>query len=94
MQVALESSRNLPLSLLSPWGKTLTRISLDIKKDNSALLAYRGYMKFLESDLATFFRERGMGKSAARKHSSEVARDKAFSALMASKFSLSCYVKV
>ena len=62
----------------------------DIKKDNNALLTYRGYIKFLESDLATFFRGRGMGKSAAKKHCSKVARGmiergKAFSALVASK---------
>ena len=62
----------------------------DIKKDNNALLTYRAYMKFLESDLATFFRENGMGKSAARKHNSKMARGmiergKAFSALVASK---------
>jgi len=62
----------------------------DIKKDNNALLTYRAYMKFLELDLATSFREKGMGKSAARKHSSKVARGmiergKAFSALVASK---------
>ena len=62
----------------------------DIHKDHNALLTYRGYMKFLESDLAIFFREKGMGKSAARKHSSKVARGmiergKAFSALVASK---------
>ena len=62
----------------------------DIKKDNNALLTYRGYMKFLESDLATFYREKVMSKSAARKHSSKVARGmiergKAFSALVASK---------
>lgn len=62
----------------------------DIRKDNNALLTYRGYMRFLESDLATFFREKGMGKSASKKHSSKVARGmiergKAFSALVASK---------
>lgn len=47
-------------------------------------------MKFIESDLATFFREKAMGRSAARKHSSKVARGmiesfKAFSALVANK---------
>ena len=47
-------------------------------------------MKFLESNLATFFREKGMGKNAARKHSSKVARGmiergKAFSVLVVSK---------
>ena len=62
----------------------------DIKMDHNALLTYRGYMKFLESDLAMFFREREMGKSAAKKHSSKVARGmiergKAFSAFVASK---------
>ena len=62
----------------------------DIKKDNNALLTYRGYMKFLELDLATVFREKGMGKSAAKKYNSRVARGmiergKAFSALVASK---------
>lgn len=60
----------------------------DIKKDQNALLTYRGYIKFLESDLATFFREKSMGKSAAKKYSSKVARSmiergKAFSALVA-----------
>ena len=62
----------------------------DIRRDHNALSTYRGYIKFLESDLATFFREKGMGKSAAKKHSSKVARGmiergKAFSALVASK---------
>ena len=62
----------------------------DIKKNDNALLTYRGYMKFLESDLTTFFREKGMGKSAAKKHNSKVARGMiergtAFSALVASK---------
>ena len=62
----------------------------DIKKNETALLTYRGYLKFLESDLATFFREKGMGKSAAKKHNSKVARGmiergKAFSALVASR---------
>ena len=62
----------------------------DIRKDNSAMLTYRGYLKFLESDLATFFREKAMSKSAARKHSSKVARGmiergKTFSAMVASK---------
>ena len=62
----------------------------DIKKDENALLTYRGYIKFLDSDLATFFRAKGMSKSAARKHCSKVARGmiergKAFSALVANK---------
>lgn len=60
----------------------------EIKKDNNALLTYRGYIKFLELDMVTFFREKGMGKSATRKHISKVARamierGKAFSALVA-----------
>lgn len=62
----------------------------DIKKDQNALLTYRGYIRFLESDLATVFRKKSMSKSAAKKHSSKVARSmiergKAFSALVASK---------
>lgn len=62
----------------------------DIKMDHNALLTYRGYIKFLESDLAVFFREQGMSKSGAKKHSSKVARGmiergKAFSALVAGK---------
>ena len=62
----------------------------DIKEDNNALLTYRGYIKFLEFDLATFFRDKGMSKSATRKHISKVAREmikrgKAFSALVAKK---------
>ena len=62
----------------------------DIKEDNNALLTYRGYIRFLDSDLATFFRDKGMSKSAAKKHSSKVAREmikrgKAFAALVAKK---------
>lgn len=62
----------------------------DIKKDNNALLTYRGYMKFLGSDMATFFREKGMSKSATKKRISKTARGmiergKAFSAMVACK---------
>ena len=62
----------------------------EIKMSNNALLTYRGYMKFLETDMAVFFREKSMGKSAAKKHVSKVARcmierGKAFSGLVASK---------
>lgn len=62
----------------------------DIKTDPNALLTYRGYIKFLESDLAIFFREKGLSKCAAKKQSSKVARGmiergKAFSAFLASK---------
>ena len=62
----------------------------DIKENNNALLTYRGYIKFLDLDLATFFRDKGMSKSATRKHSSKVAREmikrgKTFSALVAKK---------
>ena len=65
----------------------------DIKEDNNALLTYRGYIKFLEVDLATLFRDKGMSRSATRKHSSKVAREmikrgKAFSALVAKKSTL------
>ncbi|EAW12213.1 isocyanide synthase family protein [Aspergillus clavatus NRRL 1] len=59
----------------------------DLKKDPNALLTYRGYIKFLISDLATFFKERKMSKSAVKKHCSAVARGmiergKAFAALV------------
>lgn len=62
----------------------------EIKTSNNALLTYRGYMKFLESDMAVSFREKGMGKGATKKHTSKVARcmierGKAFSGLVASK---------
>jgi len=65
----------------------------DIKKDHNALLTYRGYIKFLSSDLETLFKEKKMSKSAARKHSSKVARGmiergKAFAALVAANSSL------
>lgn len=63
---------------------------VDIKKDNNALSTYRGYIKFLDSDLSTLFREQKMSKNAAKKHSSKVARGmiergKAFSALVSQK---------
>ena len=59
----------------------------EIKSNKNALMTYRGYMKFLESDLATFFKEKSMSKSGAKKHGSKVARGmiergKAFSALV------------
>ena len=62
----------------------------NIKQDKNALSTYRGYIKFLESDLATFFSESGMSKSAIKKYSSKVARGmiergKAFSTLVDSK---------
>lgn len=62
----------------------------EIESDNNALSTYRGYMKFLSLDLATFYSKKGMSKSAARKHSSKVARGmiergKAFSSLVATK---------
>lgn len=62
----------------------------DIKKDQNALLTYRGYIKFLSVDLATYFKSKGLSKSAIRKHSSKIARGmiergKAFSALVSSK---------
>lgn len=75
---------------LLPLGMTSTRTIQRITMPFSHLV---GYMKFLELDLATFFREEGMAKSAARKHTSKVARGmiergKAFSASVASKFPL------
>ena len=62
----------------------------DIKKDHNALLTYRAYIKFLESDLAIIFREKGISRCAAKKQCSKIARGmiergKAFSALLASK---------
>ena len=62
----------------------------EINRNKDALMTYRGYMKFLESDLATVFRAKGLSKSATKKHSSKVARGmiergKCFSALVDSK---------
>lgn len=59
----------------------------DIKTNPNSLSTYRGYLKFLESDLAIFCKTEGMSKTAARKHHSKVARKmiergKAFSALV------------
>ena len=72
---------------LLPLGMTSTRTIQRITTPFSHIV---GYMKFLELGLATFFREKGMAKNAARKHTSKVARGmiergKAFSALVASK---------
>ena len=73
---------------LLPLGMTSTRTIQRITMPFSHIV---GYMKFLELDSATFFREKGMAKSAARKHTSKVAggmikRGKAVSALVASNF--------
>ena len=62
----------------------------DLKKDKNALSTYRGYIKFLETDLAMYFREQKMSKSATKKHCSKVARGmiargKAFGALVKAK---------
>ncbi|KAJ5302226.1 hypothetical protein PENANT_c008G04629 [Penicillium antarcticum] len=56
--------------------------------DHNATLTYRGYIKFLMSDLATFYQEKKMSKSAIKKHSAVVARamierGQVFSALVA-----------
>ncbi|KAJ5613830.1 hypothetical protein N7528_007484 [Penicillium herquei] len=42
--------------------------------DNNATLTYRGYIKFLMSDLAVFYREKKMSKNAIKKHAAVVAR--------------------
>lgn len=60
----------------------------ELSKDPNAALTYRGYIRFLMSDLALFFKERQMSKNAIKKHCSTVARSmikrgKAFSALVA-----------
>jgi pyoverdine/dityrosine biosynthesis protein Dit1 len=60
----------------------------DLKKDPNAALTYRGYIRFLMSDLALLFKDKQMSKNAIKKHCSTVARGmiergKAFSALVA-----------
>ncbi|PYH43121.1 isocyanide synthase family protein [Aspergillus saccharolyticus JOP 1030-1] len=60
-----------------------------LKHDPNATLTYRGYIRFLMSDLAMFFKEKQMSKSAIKKHCASVARrmierGKVFSALVAS----------
>ncbi|KAJ5894309.1 hypothetical protein N7495_006000 [Penicillium taxi] len=56
--------------------------------DHNSTLTYRGYIRFLMSDLATFYEEKKMSKSAIKKHSAVVARamierGQVFSALVA-----------
>ncbi|KAF7712292.1 Uncharacterized protein PECH_003740 [Penicillium ucsense] len=60
----------------------------DLKRDPNATLTYQGYIRFLMTDLALFFKEKKMSKNAVKKHCSVVARGmikrgKAFSALVA-----------
>ncbi|EPS26257.1 Isocyanide synthase B [Penicillium oxalicum] len=59
-----------------------------LKTDPNATLTYRGYIRFLMDDLASFFREQKMSKSAVKKYCSTVARSmitrgKALAALVA-----------
>ncbi|CAI7589021.1 unnamed protein product [Penicillium glandicola] len=56
--------------------------------DHNATLTYRGYIRFLMSDLATFYQKKKTSKSAIKKHSAAVARvmierGQVFSALVA-----------
>ncbi|KAJ5602939.1 hypothetical protein N7537_005895 [Penicillium hordei] len=56
--------------------------------DHNATLTYRGYIRFLMSDLATFYQKKKVSKSAIKKHSAVVARvmierGQVFSALVA-----------
>lgn len=58
------------------------------KLDHNATLTYRGYIRFLMSDLATFYQKKKVSKSAIKKHSAVVARvmierGQVFSALVA-----------
>lgn len=60
----------------------------ELKNDPNATLTYRGYIRFLTSDLAMYFKEQKMSKNAIKKHCSNVARrmierGKVFSALVA-----------